>query len=52
MVILITAVLFFAVSALVLVLADRRISRDSPTEEFTAFLDSRIPKLMRRYAIR
>ncbi|NNJ32852.1 serine hydrolase domain-containing protein [Lacrimispora defluvii] len=42
---------FFAVSALALVLPDRKIRPNSPAEEYTAFLDARIPKLMQRYGI-
>jgi CubicO group peptidase (beta-lactamase class C family) len=42
---------FFAAAALALYLPDRKIRTYSPTEEFAAFLDLRVPKLMGLYEI-
>ncbi len=42
---------FFAAAALALYLPDRKITPYSPTEEFAAFLDLKVPKLMGRYGI-
>ena len=42
---------FFGAAALALYLPDRKIRIHSPTEEFTAFLDYRVPKLMGLYGI-
>jgi CubicO group peptidase (beta-lactamase class C family) len=45
------AIGFFAAAALTLYLPDRKIRTHSPTEEFAAFLDLRVPKLMGLYGI-
>jgi CubicO group peptidase (beta-lactamase class C family) len=45
------AIGFFGVAALALYLPDRKIRTHSPTEEFAAFLDLRVPKLMGLYGI-
>lgn len=42
---------FFAAAALALYLPDRKIKTHSSTEEFAAFLDLRVPKLMGLYEI-
>lgn len=42
---------FFAASVIILFLPDRRINDHPSTQEFTAFLDTRIPKLMKLYRI-
>jgi CubicO group peptidase (beta-lactamase class C family) len=45
------AIGFFGAAALTLYLPERKIRAHSPTEEFTAFLDYRVPKLMGLYGI-
>jgi CubicO group peptidase (beta-lactamase class C family) len=45
------AIGFFAAAALVLYLPDRKIRPHSPTAEFAAFLNLRVPKLMELYEI-
>lgn len=42
---------FFAAASLVLYLPDRKITPHSPTDEFAAFMDIRVPKLMGLYGI-
>ncbi|MGE5633403.1 MAG: serine hydrolase domain-containing protein [Caulobacteraceae bacterium] len=45
------AITFFAAASLVLYLPDRKIGPHSSTEVFAAYLDLRVPKLMRLYGI-
>jgi len=51
LIIAVFAIGFFAAAALALYLPDRKIRTHSPTGEFAAFLDLRIPKLMGLYGI-
>lgn len=51
LIITVFAVSFFAAAAKILYLPDRRIKVNSPTEEFTDFLDLRVPNLMKLYGI-
>ncbi|NLP45393.1 MAG: beta-lactamase family protein [Peptococcaceae bacterium] len=51
LIIIVFVIGFFGVAALILYLPDRKIRTHSPTEEFVAFLDFRVPKLMELYGI-
>jgi len=51
LIIAVFAIGFFAAAFLALYLPDRKITPHSPTDEFAAFMDIKVPRLMRLYGI-